>query len=77
VAVEAVPFFFTGDPSRFTFDWSINGKAPETSNDPEKLVISLAPGVSRGFDIQISLLISNSVNALEQAGRSISLAFKP
>jgi len=56
---KARPFYFNiADPTRLSFNWSINGRGPDTFNDPTVLNVKLSPDTAAGFLLNILLSVS-------------------
>ncbi len=73
--VFGVPFFFNvSDPSALNFSWTINGVAPQNSEDPGILNINLGAGAPVGSALNLSLGISNPARQFESASENLTLS---
>lgn len=73
--LKASPFFFT-DPSRLKYTWTVNGRSPDSIDDPASLLVNLDPSMS-GAKINIDLLVNNPFRNFDGAKRSLQLLFRP
>lgn len=67
------PYFFNAqNRSLLDFNWTVNGQAPDKSDNPQNLEINLENSNGGGI-INVSLSIQNRERTLESAFKTISL----
>ncbi len=77
LTLSAKPYFFNvSDMGRLAYEWLVNGKAPDSSEQPQKLTINVNPGTSDGYAINVALRIENPGTSLENAGQSTTLTYR-
>ncbi len=77
ITITAQPFFFNvPNMSWLTYEWSVNGKSPDSSEMPQALVINVNPGTADGYKMNISLKIVNPVADLESASQNAALTYR-
>ncbi len=74
VALQAVPYFFgLLDAGKLFFQWTVNGEAVATRENPEDLAINLASGAPSGYSLAVNLLVTQSNNPLMTLGAGTTL----
>lgn len=76
VQVRALPYFFTvPDISFLSFNWSVNGSAVQTAENPQNLRVNINQGAAPGSVLDIKVGVSNPVGYYEGASDTKSLTF--
>ncbi len=76
---KAYPFFFNNfDYSKFSFEWSVDGRVTEDSGNLSRneLKLTIDSQTPSGFGINISLLAKNLLDEMEFASKNIKLQVK-
>jgi hypothetical protein len=74
VSLEAVPYFFNApDIGKLSFQWTVNGQAVATQENPQKLTVNLSGGAPAGYSLAINLAVQESGNPFLSIRRSITL----
>ncbi len=76
IALKGIPYFFSAKSSALNFRWTVNGSAPENTENPSELNVNLNPDALAGSNVNISLTISNPANPGESASQNITLKLK-
>ena len=75
--LELVPFFFNiSDISNFSIDWLVNGRTPNSSNNPYLLNLNIGSDTPQNTQINVSVSVKNILKQLEFASQSINLIVK-
>lgn len=73
-ALSINPFFFSvGSPAALNFAWTINGRPPQSADDPQILKVAIGGDYPRGSSIRIRARARNPRSTVESAENSISL----
>ncbi len=75
--LSAKPYFFNvSDMGRLSYAWLVNGKAPDSSEQPQKLTVNINPGTGDGYALNIALQIANPGISLENGSRNTKLIYR-
>jgi hypothetical protein len=76
IAVQAVPYFFRASTlDQLYYQWTVNGQAVTTQENPQDLTVNLSNGAptSAGVPVAIALAMQESGSTPAAAGSSITL----
>lgn len=74
IMVQAVPFFLrASDLAKLSFQWTVNGQAVATQENPENLIINLGSNTPSGYSVAINLTVRQSDNPLFNADANVTL----
>ncbi len=72
-----IPFFFNiSDISNFSIDWLVNGRTPDSSNNPYLFNLNIGSDTPQNTQINISVSVKNILKTLEFTSQSINLIVK-
>jgi len=72
-----IPFFFNVDNiNNLLVNWSVNGQAPTSSNNPYLLNLNIGSDTPQDTQINVSVSVKNILKQLEFASQSIQLQIK-
>jgi hypothetical protein len=78
VQLKAHAYYFgMSSANHLVFAWTVNGTAPQTSDDPEVLNIAIDPKTPTGAPVNIDLTIKNPGLLYEGTETSIALTYQP
>ncbi len=68
LTLVGTPYYFNvSDPSALSYQWSVNGQAPATAENPQILQINLDSGTPSGLSFAVALTITNPADSMSAA----------
>lgn len=65
LTLTGTPYYFNvRTPSELSYQWTVNGNQPSTSENPETLQVNLDPSTPQGTSLAISLRINNPSDSM-------------
>lgn len=75
LTLVGTPYYFNvSDPSALSYQWSVNGLAPTTAENPQTLQINLDASTPSGSAFAISLAVTNAADSMSAAD-SVNLTY--
>ncbi len=74
ISLQAVPYFFNADElGKLLFNWTVNGEAVATNENPQSLTVNLANNAPAGYSLAITLGVQESDNPYLSIGKNVAL----